>query len=163
MANYSFTFKDDSLEHHGIDGQKWGVRNGPPYPLAAGDHSAAEKRAMRKNYKVVKNTKLIRSHLTNPLKNKNLANNVADVLNSHRSEVEGLLAKNPSWSTVESICHNIARECLGKYAGKQVIAKVKGVLTDFGVAKYGTSHAIGTAEDVLAKAIYYDLLASASS
>lgn len=26
---------DDSeyLEHHGIDGQKWGVRNGPPYPL----------------------------------------------------------------------------------------------------------------------------------
>ena len=21
------------LEHHGIDGQKWGVRNGPPYPL----------------------------------------------------------------------------------------------------------------------------------
>lgn len=23
----------DMLEHHGIDGQKWGVRNGPPYPL----------------------------------------------------------------------------------------------------------------------------------
>lgn len=21
------------LEHHGIKGQKWGVRNGPPYPL----------------------------------------------------------------------------------------------------------------------------------
>lgn len=24
---------DDILEHHGIKGQKWGVRNGPPYPL----------------------------------------------------------------------------------------------------------------------------------
>ena len=24
------------LEHHGIDGQKWGVRNGPPYPLERG-------------------------------------------------------------------------------------------------------------------------------
>lgn len=24
---------ENCLEHHGIDGQKWGVRNGPPYPL----------------------------------------------------------------------------------------------------------------------------------
>ncbi len=24
---------DDALKHHGIKGQKWGVRNGPPYPL----------------------------------------------------------------------------------------------------------------------------------
>ena len=23
----------EELYHHGIDGQKWGVRNGPPYPL----------------------------------------------------------------------------------------------------------------------------------
>lgn len=21
------------LVHHGIEGQKWGIRNGPPYPL----------------------------------------------------------------------------------------------------------------------------------
>lgn len=33
------------LEHHGILGQKHGVRNGPPYPLSAGAHSAAEKKA----------------------------------------------------------------------------------------------------------------------
>ena len=32
------------LQHHGILGQKWGKRNGPPYPLRAGAHSAAEKR-----------------------------------------------------------------------------------------------------------------------
>lgn len=29
------TDEPDSLEHHGIAGQKWGVRNGPPYPLIA--------------------------------------------------------------------------------------------------------------------------------
>jgi len=23
----------DYISHHGIEGQKWGVRNGPPYPL----------------------------------------------------------------------------------------------------------------------------------
>lgn len=25
--------RKDELYHHGRDGQKWGVRNGPPYPL----------------------------------------------------------------------------------------------------------------------------------
>lgn len=34
------------LAHHGIKGQKWGKRNGPPYPLTPEDHSAAEKKAM---------------------------------------------------------------------------------------------------------------------
>ena len=24
---------NDSLQHHGIKGQKWGVQNGPPYPI----------------------------------------------------------------------------------------------------------------------------------
>lgn len=33
------------LMHHGIAGQKWGKRNGPPYPLSAGAHSASEKKA----------------------------------------------------------------------------------------------------------------------
>lgn len=58
MANYRLVPKDESLSHHGIEGQKWGVRNGPPYPLSAGDHSAAEKRAIKKESK--KNYKEIR-------------------------------------------------------------------------------------------------------
>ena len=33
------------LSHHGILGQKWGRKNGPPYPLSASDHSASEKKA----------------------------------------------------------------------------------------------------------------------
>ncbi len=32
------------LIHHGIEGQKWGQQNGPPYPLDYEDHSAAEKK-----------------------------------------------------------------------------------------------------------------------
>ena len=36
---------DDYLEHHGILGQKWGVKNGPPYPLGSGDHNASERAA----------------------------------------------------------------------------------------------------------------------
>ena len=33
------------LYHHGILGMRWGDKNGPPYPLDAGDHSAAERKA----------------------------------------------------------------------------------------------------------------------
>lgn len=36
------------IAHHGILNMKWGQRNGPPYPLSPGQHSAAEKKAMRK-------------------------------------------------------------------------------------------------------------------
>ncbi|MBQ6446464.1 MAG: hypothetical protein IJJ10_03245 [Bacillus sp. (in: Bacteria)] len=45
--------KDLVLIHHGIEGQKWGKRNGPPYPLDYGDHSSAEKKALidKKNKK----------------------------------------------------------------------------------------------------------------
>ena len=32
------------LQHHGILGQKWGKRNGPPYPLSASKYSSMEKK-----------------------------------------------------------------------------------------------------------------------
>lgn len=36
------------LVHHGILGQKWGKKNGPPYPLEPEDHSVSEKKARKK-------------------------------------------------------------------------------------------------------------------
>lgn len=33
MINFIQEMKMNELYHHGIQGQKWGVRNGPPYPL----------------------------------------------------------------------------------------------------------------------------------
>lgn len=48
---WSFRAKEDSLSHHGIEGQQWGIRNGPPYPLGSGQRSKAEVRAMRNESK----------------------------------------------------------------------------------------------------------------
>ena len=38
-------YESNYLAHHGILGQKWGQKNGPPYPLDSGKHSASEKKA----------------------------------------------------------------------------------------------------------------------
>ena len=38
-------FESNYLAHHGILGMSWGKKNGPPYPLGASDHSAAERKA----------------------------------------------------------------------------------------------------------------------
>lgn len=44
----------DYIEHHGISGQKWGVQNGPPYPLSYEKHEKVLKKAKKANEKLEK-------------------------------------------------------------------------------------------------------------
>lgn len=39
--------QNDWLSHHGISGQRWGVQNGPPYPLSSATHKAVLKKGKK--------------------------------------------------------------------------------------------------------------------
>ena len=46
---HSMYDEDNALEHHGVEGQSWGDRNGPPYPL-----QGVDKKVARAEYKAKK-------------------------------------------------------------------------------------------------------------
>jgi len=60
MNEYVLVPKEDVIAHHGIKGQQWGERNGPPYPLKRGSIKGSY-RKLRKwqkgNVEKVKNSK----------------------------------------------------------------------------------------------------------
>lgn len=43
LRHYSKPSLDEYLKHHGIEGQKWGERRGPPYPLSTEQKKGSEK------------------------------------------------------------------------------------------------------------------------
>lgn len=57
------------LFHHGILGQKWGTKNGPPYPLRGGSYTASEKRKIYKARRS-KNSIYNKKHFDTVLKSK---------------------------------------------------------------------------------------------
>ena len=66
---YYRIIKDDGyLAHHGILGQKWGVKNGPPYPLGGGDYTQLEQAKIKRERKLHKYSRYNKKHYDTVLK-----------------------------------------------------------------------------------------------
>lgn len=68
---------DDELYHHGIQGQKWGQRNGPPYPLSRATLGETmrirkKKKLQAQNAKIRKKNSALRKKLKEKAENKRL-------------------------------------------------------------------------------------------
>lgn len=89
------------LQHHGILGQKWGKKNGPPYPLSrTGDWSAAERRSQKKNYKALNREARRHRHnasVPDSLK-KNIENRISDRAKQNVDTLNEAFSKNISKS-----------------------------------------------------------------
>lgn len=53
---------DSFLCHHGVKGQEWGVRNGPPYPLKGGTYTDNSKHKTYKESRFFKNSRNNKKH-----------------------------------------------------------------------------------------------------
>lgn len=63
-----FVSNSSYLSHHGIRGQKWGKKNGPPYPLGGGDYSAEETRKIYRERLLNKNSIYNKKHFDKVIK-----------------------------------------------------------------------------------------------
>jgi hypothetical protein len=103
MEMYGYEFiSENELKHHGILGQKWGKRNGPPYPLSASDHSAREKKAgWRKSLDLASNTENVEKTRAAYLERANKAGEQAADLRQNGFEsktMERLYGRSAKWN-----------------------------------------------------------------
>lgn len=135
------------LAHHGIVGQKWGKRNGPPYPLNASTHNRVVKRGKKTGsfdtvLKAVALTSPIATHIAITSKAKNNARQQAKdsrgnsvdsktglTKKTHKySEEEDCKSVNPGYKFMTGDCQNNCMSCSVTYdtrrRGFDVISKL---------------------------------------
>lgn len=125
------------LIHHGIDGQKWGVQNGPPYPLDKSKYSMKEKRALKKAVKDVKRSRKNANKYKVLMSDKELEDR------NKRLENEKKLNKltSPGKTEVKDFVKRNGGILLSSVAVPGLLFAGKKIATNYG--KYGTAELLG--------------------
>ena len=113
------------LIHHGIDGQRWGHRNGPPYPLSRQKNKRPKKRNVKEEARMLSDEEL--KTRTNRLNlEKNYINAVMDPAFDTRGYVVRLLEENAK-RAVETGATNLSVG-IGKKVANQVLNSIEAEL-----------------------------------
>ena len=112
---------ESDIKHHGIKGQQWGVRNGPPYPLSK-EKSAAVKEKGRdetpkgnaglvnkikeaREKRRVKKVEQLKKYISDPETQKRMRKNGEEARRAYRTQ---MLFEQDEWETT-GIMHNYKR------------------------------------------------------
>lgn len=137
--NYIINYNKNFLMHHGVKGQKWGEKNGPPYPLSdkvksiayRGGYDAEGNKKYKTNKKDVKaardiidkNLKYMSNKELNEYKNRLiLENSIEDITGKNWYKKEGKRAR-------DNIMHMVSDA--STQTGKNLISNVE----MFGIAQ----------------------------
>ncbi len=141
MVYYAYAPDDysaNSAWHHGVSGQKWGVRNGPPYPVQSGTKATFAKSKMtkstlanfKKQHKAVSSEerkRLVESRMPRPLHQLAVSRLTDEQLKARVERLE-----------LEKKYKNLLRESRGGGSGKETEKKNKGEQqTKSGLSKFG--------------------------
>ena len=115
----------NELYHYGIPGQKWGVRNGPPYPLDKKNYSSQEKKAA-KNKSLDRTTEYYRKRVKRELRYADDVNRIVDTLSPKEKRLLGMKKNEKKWFPDDGIARaemasNIAKTFI-QYDGKKPVA-----------------------------------------
>lgn len=84
---YNKPSSQEYLAHHGILGQKWGVKNGPPYPLSTTRHKMIVRQGMTKDKDPVKQKHSVKKSSEKSLSDMTLG----EIKGTHRVKVDQIL------------------------------------------------------------------------
>lgn len=111
------TISSDEIWHHGIQGMHWGQRNGPPYPLSAGEHNKVVKGASKKSKVGGGKTTSVKKKKTNPVEtqggipekkeSKPLSNNMSDVEKKHELKENDYSNRDHAYVSYHSKKHDV--------------------------------------------------------
>lgn len=130
------TIDVEFLEHHGILGQKWGKKNGPPYPLDEGNHSAKEKKdGYKKSLGGGRNEKLYNRNSRKPSKEKV----TKEKIDNHRKEMIAYYNKKGDKSGAEVYKNATDEQIKTEIQHREAVKKaliIGGTAVGIGVAAY---------------------------